>query len=119
VPQHFEVQPFIVPPNGGSHHTTTNRPPSVMSSSEGHGGGFYYSDPNTNTGGTTSGTGRKSNAGPQFRPTNIIQHEDAGPSRVNLDSEPVETIELPPAYVCSYLPPCFGLIHPRYSNLRR
>lgn len=39
---------------------------------------------------------RKSPAPPSFRPVNIIQHDDAGPSAA-AEPEP-ETIELPPAY---------------------
>ena len=38
---------------------------------------------------------RKSPAPPSFRPVNIVQHEDAGPSG---GPEEAETIELPPAY---------------------
>lgn len=40
---------------------------------------------------------RKSPAPPSFRPVNIVQHEDAGPSADMGEQEP-ETIELPPAY---------------------
>lgn len=40
---------------------------------------------------------RKSPAPPSFRPVNIVQHEDAGPSADMTEQEP-ETIELPPAY---------------------
>ena len=32
-----------------------------------------------------------------FRPVNVIQHEDAGPSLPAENTEP-ETVELPPAY---------------------
>lgn len=39
---------------------------------------------------------RKSPAPPSFRPVNIVQHEDAGPSAGA--EEEAETIELPPAY---------------------
>ena len=39
---------------------------------------------------------RKSPAPPSFRPVNIVQHEDAGPSEAGQPD--LETIELPPAY---------------------
>lgn len=39
---------------------------------------------------------RKSPAPPSFRPVNIVQHEDAGPSEAG--GGDLETIELPPAY---------------------
>lgn len=50
--------------------------------------------------GESSGTGRKGGAPRPMRAVNIVQHQDAGPSN-NLNGdreEPVETIELPPAY---------------------
>ena len=46
---------------------------------------------------STSAYMRKSPAPPSFRPVNIVQHEDAGPSEDTAPQEP-ETIELPPAY---------------------
>jgi hypothetical protein len=47
----------------------------------------------------SSSTGTRKTAPRMFRPVNIIQHDDAGPSgqEVKEEEEP-ETIELPPAY---------------------
>ena len=48
--------------------------------------------------GESTGTGRKGGAPRPMRAVNIIQHHDAGPSNNGEREEPVETIELPPAY---------------------
>ena len=48
--------------------------------------------------GESTGTSRKGGAPRPMRAVNIIQHQDAGPSNNGDREEPVETIELPPAY---------------------
>lgn len=48
--------------------------------------------------GESIGTSRKGGAPRPMRAINIIQHHDAGPSNNGEREEPVETIELPPAY---------------------
>lgn len=46
-----------------------------------------------------SSVGRKGGGFKPMRPVNIIQHQDAGPNNEDREEEePVETIELPPAY---------------------
>lgn len=45
-----------------------------------------------------SSAGRKGGAPKAMRAVNIIQHQDAGPNNKADGEEPVETIELPPAY---------------------
>lgn len=48
--------------------------------------------------GDSIGTSRKGGAPRPMRAVNIVQHQDAGPSNTGEREEPVETIELPPAY---------------------
>ena len=96
---------------GDEYSTTTGRPFSPgtrtsfytrsdtpdLASTLGIGGGIGGGGVGPN--GESSGTGRKGGAPRPMRAVNIIQHQDAGPSnRDSRGEEPVETIELPPAY---------------------
>lgn len=108
LPQYYRPEPFIVPDPTVS--SSAGDPETVMTA-----GGLrpsidnrlsQYSRTTGDGAGTRSGTPdqqstttymRKSPAPPSFRPVNIIQHDDAGPSEYMSQVEP-ETIELPPAY---------------------
>lgn len=111
LPQYYRPEPFVVPepsaPStaGGAgaletRSATDNRPSldqrqshySQLTADQAQ--SLRSSTPDQSV--TTSTYMRKSPAPPSFRPVNIVQHEDAGPS----DAPPpeAETIELPPAY---------------------
>ena len=105
LPEYYQPEPFILPDptlasayEGSQHGGTHPRPSgerrqSYLSSSTSDAGGPGL----LRAAGTSapSSSTRKSPAPPVFRPVNIIQHDDAGPSEE--PPEP-ETIELPPAY---------------------
>ena len=104
LPEYYPPEPFILPDPtvastyesyrdevpGGSSRPSGDRRQSYLSTSTSDAGGFLRA-------GTSlpSSSARKSPIAPSFRPVNIIQHDDAGPSEAA--PEP-ETIELPPAY---------------------
>ena len=96
LPLYYEPEPFTLPDptDGGAESTrpSTDHRQSQLT---------YVTDNNgraTPDGGAApTGSNRKSPLPPSLRPVNIIQHEDAGPSRVTVGEEP-ETVELPPAY---------------------
>lgn len=110
LPQNYQPEPFMVPipeptPSEFDEEFSTGRPfsPGTRTS--------FYTRSETpemasNLGfgtaglanGESSGTGRKGGAPRAMRAVNIIQHHDAGPSNNGEREEPVETIELPPAY---------------------
>ena len=120
LPQNYQPEPFMIPipdptpsefggGGGGDELSTIGRPfspgtrtsfytrsdtPDLAASMGGIGGG------GGGVNGESSGTGRKGGAPRPMRAVNIIQHQDAGPSNNgdNRGEEPVETIELPPAY---------------------
>ncbi|KAI0078378.1 hypothetical protein K474DRAFT_944891 [Panus rudis PR-1116 ss-1] len=123
LPQYYQPEPFIVPDptvassyggddrDGGSvaglRRPSTDRQYSrysVTNYSDMQGGATLTvrsATPDGSRSATPSGTNysRKSPAPPTFRPVNIVQHEDAGPSEPPPPpEEEVETIELPPAY---------------------
>jgi len=125
LPSYYQPEPFVVPDptiissEGDDSHSQThsNRPPSSSAGLIGAGGApgereRRYSrlslttrsqTPDPSNLGSATGTStymRKSAAPPSFRPVNIVQHEDAGPPEQEggRAEEPVETIELPPAY---------------------
>jgi hypothetical protein len=97
-PHYYQPEPFIVPePTAGS---TTGETSTVLDATRpsldhrlSHYSAISGERSSTPDQSAVSGSTymRKSPAPPSFRPVNIIQHDDAGPS------EP-ETIELPPAY---------------------
>ncbi|KAI0676502.1 hypothetical protein C8Q78DRAFT_26802 [Trametes maxima] len=112
-PEYYRPEPFVLPdPTVASTHESSfaggvapglaTRPSaeqrnsylSTTSTSETGPGGFRLAGSSV-----PSNVTRKSAAPPMFRPVNIIQHDDAGPSEPPPppDDEP-ETIELPPAY---------------------
>ncbi|THG96633.1 hypothetical protein EW026_g5230 [Hermanssonia centrifuga] len=104
LPQYYRPEPFIVPdPTVSSSYggdpetrTTTGLRPSLDGRSRYSGTTADLLRPDTPDRSATSGSTaymRKSPAPPSFRPVNIIQHDDAGPSE-----DAPETIELPPAY---------------------
>lgn len=114
LPQYYRPEPFVVPePSassavGGAPETreATETRPSVE-----HRGSHYSAltaeqaaslrsstpDQSQSQSQGTSTYMRKSPAPPSFRPVNIVQHEDAGPSD-DVPQPDLETIELPPAY---------------------
>ena len=108
LPQYYRPEPFIVPEPTVS---STTGPETTMASGLRPSMDYRLSQYSATTGDGPGGTGttrsgtpdqsstymRKSPAPPSFRPVNIVQHEDAGPSEGVSDIEP-ETIELPPAY---------------------
>ena len=108
LPQYYRPEPFIVPdPTVSS--SNPDAPETTMASGYRPSMDHRLSQYSATTGeggvpATRSGTPdqsstymRKSPAPPSFRPVNIIQHDDAGPSEDVSQAEP-ETIELPPAY---------------------
>lgn len=93
LPQYYQPEPFIVPdPTVASTRPSTDgRRHSAISN-----GASELGVGRAHTPTAQSTSTRKSAAPPSFRPVNIIQHDDAGPSE-----EPAlepETVELPPAY---------------------
>ncbi|KAI0764624.1 hypothetical protein BD413DRAFT_437794, partial [Trametes elegans] len=111
-PEYYQPEPFVLPDptiastheestsgsqSGGGAQPSRDRRQSYLSTTTsdtgGYGGLHGFRPP-------ASSTSRKSAAPPTFRPVNIIQHDDAGPSGPPPpppEEEP-ETIELPPAY---------------------
>ncbi len=99
-PQYYQPEPFVVPePTASSSAAETSTVAGGARPSVDHRQSHYSNltgersatpDQSAVSGSTYM---RKSPAPPSFRPVNIIQHDDAGPSA----AEP-ETIELPPAY---------------------
>ncbi|KAI0688406.1 hypothetical protein BC835DRAFT_1419154 [Cytidiella melzeri] len=93
-PHYYQPEPFIVPEPTASSTITSTVPGALRPSIDNR--QSHYSNLSGERSSTpdqsavTGSTGmRKSPAPSSFRPVNIIQHDDAGPS---------ETIELPPAY---------------------
>lgn len=111
LPQNYRPEPFMVPipaptPTEFDDDFSTGRPLSAGTRTS-----FYTRSetpdmastlgglsPGVVASGGSSGTGRKGGAPKPMRAINIIQHQDAGPSNNGEKEEPVETIELPPAY---------------------
>ena len=110
LPQYYQPEPFTLPdPTVASSSVTGDHPETAMASGLRPSVDHRLSQYSITTGeGTALGAARpdtpsqastymrKSPAPPSFRPVNIIQHDDAGPSEMS-QIEP-ETIELPPAY---------------------
>ncbi|THU87554.1 hypothetical protein K435DRAFT_867164 [Dendrothele bispora CBS 962.96] len=101
LPQYYQPEPFIMPDptsDSGSNRLTytdgmsEGRP---LSASELESSRSGTPDP---SGAASSSVGTRKTAPRVFRPVNIIQHDDAGPSQQQLKEEDPETIELPPAY---------------------
>ena len=103
LPQNYQPEPFMVPipdptPSEFDDEFSTGRPfsPGTRTS-------FYTrsTTPDIALGAGLpngdSSVGRKGGAPRPMRAVNIIQHHDAGPNNGERE-EPVETIELPPAY---------------------
>lgn len=108
LPQYYEPEPFIVPDptvtsSADDRGSATGLRPSTdrrqsRQSALTHDTGGRSSTPDQSNLGTSTYM-RKSPAPPSFRPVNIVQHEDAGPSEApHPPDEEEETIELPPAY---------------------
>ncbi|OCH85773.1 hypothetical protein OBBRIDRAFT_814944 [Obba rivulosa] len=115
-PQYYEPEPFMVPdptvastaPSvsnfggtaAGGLRPSADRRFSHVSGTTAEGssavGGLRLHTPTPDPSASGSTTTRKSPAPPTFRPVNIIQHDDAGPT--DAPPEEPETIELPPAY---------------------
>jgi hypothetical protein len=115
LPQNYQPEPFMIPipeatPSEFDDEFSLSRPWSPgtrtsfytrsetpdLASTLGVGGGGAAGGAALANGGS-SGTGRKGGAPRPMRAVNIIQHHDAGPNNGDRE-EPVETIELPPAY---------------------
>ncbi|KAJ3555239.1 hypothetical protein NM688_g2686 [Phlebia brevispora] len=109
LPQYYQPEPFVLPEPTVASSSVTGDPETAMASGMRPSIDHRLSQYSTTTG---EGAGlptrpvtpsqastymRKSPAPPSFRPVNIIQHDDAGPSEYMSQLEP-ETIELPPAY---------------------
>ncbi|KAI0090344.1 hypothetical protein BDY19DRAFT_887690 [Irpex rosettiformis] len=100
-PQYYEPEPFVVPePTVGTSSaaetsTVAGAPRPSVDHRQSHYSNLTGERSATPDQSAVSGSTyfRKSPAPPSFRPVNIIQHDDAGPS----EAVP-ETIELPPAY---------------------
>ncbi|KAF8806086.1 hypothetical protein BYT27DRAFT_7191388 [Phlegmacium glaucopus] len=110
LPQNYQPEPFMIPipdvtasefdddlsirgplsAGTGSFYARAETPDRV-STYGGLGGGL-------GGGGGSSAGGRKGGAPKPMRAVNIIQHQDAGPTNNEEKEEPLETIELPPAY---------------------
>lgn len=104
LPRYYEPEPFIVPDptvtsgdDRGSLRPSTDRRQSALTYETASAPGNRVSTPDPSNMGTSTYM-RKSPAPPTFRPVNIVQHEDAGPSDAPPQEEQEETIELPPAY---------------------
>lgn len=110
LPQYYRPEPFVVPEpsapsTAGGPETTqtgTDTRPSLDHRTSHYSNltseqvlSMRSSTPDQSV--STSAYMRKSPAPPSFRPVNIVQHEDAGPSEGATEQE-AETIELPPAY---------------------
>lgn len=107
-PQYYQPEPFVVPdptvvstvgPYGTVMTSSDGRPSldhRISSNLTGELPGTVRSETPDHSVGTSTYM-RKSPAPPSFRPVNIIQHDDAGPSEGFAPQE-TETIELPPAY---------------------
>ncbi|KAK7463050.1 hypothetical protein VKT23_007636 [Stygiomarasmius scandens] len=101
LPQYYEPEPFIMP--GPTSDSASNRLTYTDGMSEGR--PLSATDLESSRSGTpdhmsgiaSTSTGTRKTAPRVFRPVNIIQHDDAGPSEQTKEEEP-ETIELPPAY---------------------
>ncbi|KAI0819402.1 hypothetical protein BC628DRAFT_1342240 [Trametes gibbosa] len=113
-PEYYRPEPFVLPdPTVVSTHDGSAAGTAAQGLGARPSGDYrqsYLSTSTSETGGPSgpwrppassapSSSTRKSAAPPSFRPVNIIQHDDAGPSDPPPppDEEP-ETIELPPAY---------------------
>ena len=99
-PQYYEPEPFVVPEptaasSAGETSTVAGGPRPSVDHRQSHYSNLTGERSATPDQSAVSGSTymRKSPAPPSFRPVNIIQHDDAGPSEL-----PPETIELPPAY---------------------
>lgn len=108
LPQNYQPEPFMIPiPDGTASEfddeLSMGRPLSAGTRSS-----FYvrsetpdrastFAGISPGVGGSSAG-GRKGGAPKPMRAVNIIQHQDAGPTENEGKDEPVETIELPPAY---------------------
>ena len=108
LPQNYQPEPFMVPipestPSEFDDEFSNSRPfsPGTRTS--------FYTRSSTPDMASTMGLnpgvvngdssiGRKGGAPRPMRAVNIIQHHDAGPNNGEREEEPVETIELPPAY---------------------
>ena len=108
LPEYYQPEPFVLPdPTVMSTHDSSYRddPLSASGRPSGERRQSYLSTSTSDAAGgylragtsLPSTSARKSPAPPSFRPVNIIQHDDAGPSDEPAEPEP-ETIELPPAY---------------------
>ena len=114
LPQYYRPEPFVLPDPTISSSSGLAGPETAMASGLRPSIDHRLSQYSTTTGenglvlGSASRSGtpdasssqwtRKSPAPPSFRPVNIVQHEDAGPSEVDVSQTEAETIELPPAY---------------------
>ncbi|KAI0792354.1 hypothetical protein C8Q75DRAFT_706106, partial [Abortiporus biennis] len=110
LPQYYQPEPFVLPDPtvissaDDSDPTSATRPSADRRFSRYSGTTTSFEGAlgiparaGTPSGSTsTSGYMRKSPAPPSFRPVNIVQHEDAGPT--DREGGEMETIELPPAY---------------------
>jgi len=110
LPQNYQPEPFMVPvpdptlseldddlslrgPLSAGTRTsfyTRSETPDRVSTFTGFGG--------AGGAGGGSSVGRKGGAPKPLRAVNIVQHQDAGPTNNEGGEEPLETIELPPAY---------------------
>ena len=112
LPEYYQPEPFVLPDPtvasthessapgtrpAGSSRVSGDRRESFLSTTttDAYGAGGYLRHGSS----VPSTSARKSPAPPSFRPVNIIQHDDAGPSdEPPPPEEEPETIELPPAY---------------------
>ncbi|KAH9941607.1 uncharacterized protein BXZ73DRAFT_41530 [Epithele typhae] len=106
LPEYYRPEPFMLPDptavsadgsvhGGSARPSTEGRRQSYLTTSTSDAGGAGYMRHGTSVPSTST---RKSPAPPTFRPVNIIQHDDAGPSEEPPAEAEAETIELPPAY---------------------
>ena len=111
LPQNYQPEPFMVPipaptPTEFDDEFGSGRPLSsgtrtsfyTRSDTPDMASTLHGPGPGVTTVAGSSGVGRKGGAPKPMRAVNIIQHHDAGPSNNGEGEEPVETIELPPAY---------------------
>ncbi|KAF5369099.1 hypothetical protein D9758_003079 [Tetrapyrgos nigripes] len=102
LPQYYQPEPFIVP--DPSSDTASYRMTAYTdAASEGRPLSTDYDTSSRSgtpdpSGAASSSVGTRKTAPRTFRPVNIIQHDDAGPSEQGGKEEEPETIELPPAY---------------------
>jgi hypothetical protein len=110
LPQHYQPEPFMAPIPGPTFSEFGNEVERPLLSGTMTTSSYTRSDTpdlastlssfdaGPVTGGGSSGAGRKGGVPKPMRAVNVIQHQDAGPSNSGDQEEPVETIELPPAY---------------------